>query len=98
MSITATPASFRDFSSATDRDLVSSAGAGLEGGFEELVRRYQRPITAYVYRMVGDYEAPLDLAQEISNQVYDSLSRYMHYAPSLDNVRSVRAVIACDQE
>ena len=28
-------------SSAADRDLVVSAAQGLEGGFEELVRRYQ---------------------------------------------------------
>jgi RNA polymerase sigma-70 factor (ECF subfamily) len=76
MSMTATPAILQDFSSATDRDLVSVAGAGLEGGFEELVRRYQRPISAYVYRMVGDYEAALDLTQEIFIKVYGSLSRY----------------------
>lgn len=65
-----------EFSSATDRDLVSTAAAGLEGSFEELVRRYQRPISAYVYRMVGDYEAALDLTQEIFIKVYGSLSRY----------------------
>ncbi|HEV7684067.1 MAG TPA: sigma factor, partial [Pyrinomonadaceae bacterium] len=53
------------FSAATDPDLVVSAAQGLEGGFEELVRRYQRPISGYVYRMVGDYEAALDLTQEI---------------------------------
>lgn len=64
------------FSSATDRDLVASAARGLEGGFEELVRRYQRPISAYVYRMVGDYDAALDLTQEIFIKVYGSLARY----------------------
>jgi RNA polymerase sigma-70 factor, ECF subfamily len=64
------------FSSAADRDLVVSASKGLEGGFEELVRRYQRPISAYVYRMVGDYESALDLTQEIFIKIYGSLSRY----------------------
>jgi RNA polymerase sigma-70 factor (ECF subfamily) len=64
------------FSSAADRDLVVSASNGLEGGFEELVRRYQRPISAYVYRMVGDYESALDLTQEIFIKIYGSLSRY----------------------
>src|ERR1700704_6758231 len=63
-------------SSAADRDLVISASRGLEGGFEELVRRYQRPISAYVYRMVGDYESALDLTQEIFIKVYNSLRRY----------------------
>jgi hypothetical protein len=64
------------FSSAADRDLVASAAQGLEGGFEELVKRYQRPISGYVYRMVGDYDAALDLTQEIFIKIYGSLSRY----------------------
>jgi len=63
-------------SSTSDRDLVATAITGSEGGFEELVRRYQRPISAYVYRMVGDYEAALDLTQEIFMKVYGSLARY----------------------
>jgi len=58
------------FSSAADRDLVATAAQGLEGGFEELVRRYQRPISGYVYRMIGDYDAALDLTQEIFITVY----------------------------
>jgi RNA polymerase sigma-70 factor, ECF subfamily len=64
------------FSLAADRELVASAARGMEGGFEELVRRYQRPISAYVYRMVGDYEVALDLTQEIFIKIYGSLSRY----------------------
>jgi RNA polymerase sigma-70 factor (ECF subfamily) len=65
-----------NLSVAADRELVASAVTGLEGGFEELVRRYQRPISGYVYRMVGDYEAALDLTQEIFIKVYGSLARY----------------------
>src|ERR1700704_1915475 len=75
MNTTASPNSL-SFSAAADRDLVISASRGLEGGFEELVRRYQRPISAYVYRMVGDYESALDLTQEIFIKVYSSLRRY----------------------
>ncbi len=63
-------------SNAPDRELVATAAQGLEGGFEELVRRYQRPISAYVYRMVGDYDCALDLTQEIFIKIYASLSRY----------------------
>ena len=74
--MTAPPVLFNEFSSASDRDLVATAATGLEGSFEELVRRYQRPISAYVYRMVGDYEAALDLTQEIFIKVYGSLARY----------------------
>ena len=61
---------------AADTELVVRALAGREDGFEELVRRYQRPIVAYVYRMVGDYDAALDLAQEVFIKVYNSLGRY----------------------
>ena len=66
----------RDLTAANDRDLVATAISGVEGSFEELVRRYQRPISAYVYRMVGNYESALDLTQEIFIKVYSSLRRY----------------------
>ena len=65
-----------DLASANDSDLVATAINGQEGSFEELVRRYQRPISAYVYRMVGNYESALDLTQEIFIKVYASLRRY----------------------
>src|SRR3984893_2086547 len=76
MSVNASSVAFSNYNLAIDRDLVASAVAGHEGGFEELVRRYQRPISAYVYRMVGDYDAALDLTQEIFIKVYGSLTRY----------------------
>jgi len=76
MSTALSPAFAHDVTSASDRDLVATAITGSQGGFEELVRRYQRPISAYVYRMVGDYEAALDLTQEIFMKVYGSLERY----------------------
>src|SRR4029079_10575947 len=66
----------RDLTAVPDRDLVATAVSGIEGSFEELVRRYQRPISAYVYRMVGNYESALDLTQEIFIKVYSSLRRY----------------------
>src|SRR5437764_12948639 len=59
-----------------DGELVKTAIAGREAAFVELVRRYQRPIAAYVYRMVGDYDSALDLTQEVFIKVYNSLARY----------------------
>ena len=73
---TATQAWINGINPATDRELVANAAVGGDGSFEELVRRYQRPISAYVYRMIGDYDAALDLTQEIFIKVYASLSRY----------------------
>ena len=60
----------------SDSELVINAIKGRESSFEELVRRYQRPIVAYVYRMLGDYDAALDVTQEIFIKIYNSLSRY----------------------
>ncbi len=59
-----------------DGELVVGALAGHETSFEELVRRYQRPIAAYVYRMTGDYDTALDLTQEVFIKVHNSLGRY----------------------
>ncbi|HXQ72444.1 MAG TPA: sigma-70 family RNA polymerase sigma factor [Pyrinomonadaceae bacterium] len=70
------PVFSRDLSLVSDRELVAIAVDGFDGSFEELVRRYQRPISAYVYRMVGNYESALDLTQEIFIKVYNSLHRY----------------------
>ena len=65
-----------DPNTLADGELVRTAVSGRESAFEELVRRYQRPIASYVYRMVGDYDAALDLTQEVFIKVYNSLSRY----------------------
>ncbi len=63
----------REFS---DADLIIKAIGGREEGFEELVRRYQRPIVGYIYRMLGDYDASLDVSQEVFIKVYNSLEKY----------------------
>ena len=60
----------------TDGELIVKAIAGREESFEELVRRYQRPITNYVYRMLNNYDASLDVTQEIFIKVYNSMARY----------------------
>ena len=75
MSAAASPTLSR-VASLGDADLVRRAIRGRGDGFEELVRRYQRPIVSYVYRMTGDYEAALDLTQDVFIKVYGSLARY----------------------
>ena len=74
--MTAQAASFKKTVATGDGELVLRAIGGREDGFEELVRRYQRPIVAYVYRMVGNYDSALDLTQEVFIKVYNSLTRY----------------------
>lgn len=60
----------------SDLELIALAIKGAEDGFEALVKRYQRPIAGYIFRMLGDYEASLDVSQEVFIKVYNSLSRY----------------------
>ncbi len=60
----------------TDGELITGVIGGRSDGFEELVRRYQRPITGYVFRMIGDYEASLDVTQEVFIKVYNSIEKY----------------------
>jgi RNA polymerase sigma-70 factor (ECF subfamily) len=60
----------------TDGELIAGFIGGRADGFEELVRRYQRPITGYVFRMIGDYEASLDVTQEVFIKVYNSIEKY----------------------
>lgn len=69
-------ASLEKYQSVADGELVARAIAGREECFEELVGRYQRPIVAYAYRLVGDYDAALDLTQEVFIKIYSSLARY----------------------
>ena len=68
--------SMENIQTLSDVELIAKAISGRESGFEELVRRYQRPIVAYVYRMLNDYEASLDVTQEVFIKVYNSLEKY----------------------
>ena len=74
--LTASPTLKQAVTARGDAELVVRALKGRDDGFEELVRRYQRPIVSYVYRMTGDYDAALDLTQEVFIKVYNSLARY----------------------
>ncbi|HEV8157520.1 MAG TPA: sigma-70 family RNA polymerase sigma factor [Pyrinomonadaceae bacterium] len=66
----------KNIKTLTDGELIEKAIGGREDGFEELVCRYQRPITGYVYRMLNNYDASLDVTQEVFIKVYNSLEKY----------------------
>jgi len=59
-----------------DEAAVRGVLAGDADRFEELVRRHQRPIINFLYRMVGDFELALDLSQDVFVRVYGSLHRF----------------------
>lgn len=43
--------------------------------FRSLIERLQQPITRYLYRLVGDQEVALDLAQDTFLQVYKEIGK-----------------------
>src|SRR5262249_15381823 len=62
--------------SPSDEALVCRVLAGEAHCYEDLIARYERPIVNFIYRMTGDYEQSLDLAQEVFYKAYRSLSRF----------------------
>ena len=53
-----------------DAELIAAVAAGDAEAFENLVRKYERPVLNTAYRYVGDRTAAEDLAQEIFLKVW----------------------------
>ena len=60
----------------TDQEVVLLARGGREAAYRELVRRYERPIFALLYRMVRDRELAEDLAQETFVKALNAIESY----------------------
>ena len=65
-----------EYTQWSDHELMAAVREGDEWAFDELVRRYQSPMTGYLYRMLNDYETALDLAQETFVRLYQNAHRY----------------------
>jgi RNA polymerase sigma-70 factor (ECF subfamily) len=59
-----------------DESLVDLALGGRREAFETLVRRHQKPLLNYLYRLTGARDGAMDLAQEVFIKVYVSLSSF----------------------
>jgi len=59
-----------------DRALVAQVLEGDRDRFTDLVRRYEKRVINYVYRITHRYEEAHDLAQDIFVKVYLALDRY----------------------
>jgi RNA polymerase sigma-70 factor (ECF subfamily) len=55
---------------------VAQALAGSEPAFEQIVRRYQRPVIAFLIRMTGDPAQAEDLAQEAFVKAFRNLAAF----------------------
>jgi RNA polymerase sigma-70 factor (ECF subfamily) len=55
--------------------LVMAARLGSESAFSALFERFQTPIVSYLYRLIGDWDAANDLAQDTFLKAYTALPR-----------------------
>lgn len=60
----------------TDDELMARGAAGDEDAFRRLVERWERPVFAFLERMVGSREEAQDLAQDTFLKVYQNAGRY----------------------
>jgi len=59
----------------TDVQVVDRLQARDAQAFCSLIERLQQPVTGYLYRLVGDREVALDLAQDTFLQVYKEIGK-----------------------
>ncbi len=60
----------------TDQEVVLQACAGREAAYRELIRRYERPVFALLFRMLRDRELAEDLAQETFIKALNAIQSY----------------------
>ena len=57
----------------SDAELIQRTLAGDQRAFSALVRRYQKPLHALVWRKIGDFHIAEEIAQDIFLNVYKKL-------------------------
>jgi len=65
-----------DLDTVTEARLVADALAGSQDAFEQIVRRYQRPMIGLVARMVGDRAVAEELAQDAFVKAFRNLRSF----------------------
>jgi RNA polymerase sigma-70 factor (ECF subfamily) len=65
-----------DLQSLSDQEVVAQARGGKEWAYRELLRRYERPVFALIYRMVRDRALAEDLSQDTFVKVLNALDSY----------------------
>ncbi len=65
-----------EWATLSDQDVVLRARSGQEAAYRELIRRYERPVFALLFRMVRDRELAEDLAQETFVKALNAIDSY----------------------
>ena len=60
----------------TDQEVVLLARSGRQAAYRELIRRYERPVFALLFRMVRDRELAEDLSQETFIKALNAIESY----------------------
>ena len=66
----------REWATLTDQQVVLFARGGREAAYRELIRRYERPVFALLFRMVRDRELAEDLSQETFVKALNAIDSY----------------------
>jgi RNA polymerase sigma-70 factor (ECF subfamily) len=64
------------FHDQPDSEIVRQIQSGDAAAFDELMRRYKRPVVNFVFRMLGNAEDADDVAQDVFVRVYQNLDTY----------------------
>jgi RNA polymerase sigma-70 factor, ECF subfamily len=70
------PSAIPEWGTLSDQDVVLRARSGQEAAYRELIRRYERPVFALLFRMVRDRELAEDLAQETFVKALNAIDSY----------------------
>ena len=62
--------------SIDDNGLMRLVSSGEGEAFFIIVARYKNPMVNYLYRLLGDYETAVELAQEVFIRIFRSVQRY----------------------
>jgi RNA polymerase sigma-70 factor (ECF subfamily) len=69
-------ASSPEWATLTDQQVVLLARGGREAAYRELIRRYERPVFALLFRMLRDRELAEDLSQETFVKALNAIDSY----------------------
>jgi RNA polymerase sigma-70 factor (ECF subfamily) len=70
------PSGRPEWAGLSDQEVVLWARSGQEAAYRELIRRYERPLFALLFRMVRDRELAEDLAQETFVKALNAIDSY----------------------
>src|ERR1700719_3950764 len=64
------------FHEQPDPDIIRQIQSGDDSAFDELMRRYKRPVVNFVFRMLGNAQDADDVAQDVFVRAYQNLDTY----------------------